>query len=125
MSEPEKLGGQGGIDPANQTSDTRLIEKAIRQRWPIPDHIREKVGVALADVIETDASARNKVAAARALANLDQLNMEQEKRDLGISDKVDINLAPRMVRLLFPSDAPPLDDDGFVERKVPHAGTGS
>lgn len=81
-------GGLGGEPPLG-ARDTRLLERAIRQRWPIPEEDREAIVAALADVVQNRrASHRNRVAAARALTAMDALNMEQEKRDQGIPDRV-------------------------------------
>ena len=79
------IGGQGGsLQPLQQTSDTRLIEKSLSQRWPIPDELRPKVAKVLGQIInDPETSRRNRIAASRALATLDALNMEQEKRDAG------------------------------------------
>jgi hypothetical protein len=80
-------GGKGGdltpnLSP-NQTSDTRLIEKAIRQRWDIPPDIREAMPKELSDIIKTGKSHRNKIAASRALLAADSLNLQQEQFDRG------------------------------------------
>ncbi len=119
MAEPEKLGGQGGIeflDPIHQTSDTRLLEQAIKQRWPIPDDVRLKVGQTMGAIItDGEASIRNKISAIRTLATLDALNLEQEKRDLKIPDRLEINA--KVVTIVRPANAKPLDENGFLPRQ--------
>lgn len=66
-----------------QTSDTRLVERAVRERWNIPPHIRSKLPEIMAGIVESGASERNKIAAGRVILSADALNMEQEKRDAG------------------------------------------
>ena len=60
--------------------DTRLIEKALRERWPIKPEFREKITYSLIAVIaDKNSPARAKIAAARALMYADSLNLEAEK----------------------------------------------
>jgi hypothetical protein len=80
-------GGKGGGFSLQQTSDTRLLERAIRQRWAIPEDIRKVGPEALAAVLRSKgASHRNKVAAFRALVAADAQNLEQERRDQQLPD---------------------------------------
>ena len=60
-------------------SDTRLLARAIRERWPIPDEARPKAVAALLAVLE-DGSAlhRDRVMAVKALATLEAQNMAQQ-----------------------------------------------
>jgi hypothetical protein len=67
---------------AGQTSDPRLVERAVRQRWAISEPLRAALPGALARILaDPQASPRNKIAAARAVLHADALNLEQEKRD--------------------------------------------
>ncbi len=76
---PDPSGGLGG-----GSRDTHLIEKAIRQRWPIPEHLRQLLPEALGEIaIDPDKSDRNRIAAVRALTAMDALNLAQEERDEG------------------------------------------
>jgi hypothetical protein len=60
--------------------DTRLLERAIRNGWPIPDHLRSQVIQELVGVFDDiEASPREKISAARAIMAADQLNIEREK----------------------------------------------
>lgn len=88
------LGGSGGDSPPPLTArDTRMVERALRQRWPIPEGLRERLPAELAKVIESRrASHRNKIAAARALLEADKLNLEQERRDQG-GDTLNVNVS--------------------------------
>jgi hypothetical protein len=59
--------------------DTRMVEKALRQRWDIPDAARKKLPDVLAGIIgREDASDRNRIAAARALIEADKANLAAE-----------------------------------------------
>ena len=62
-------GGKGGnLEPATQTSDTRMLEKAVRQKWDLPEGIMEKLPAAMAKIgLSSKASHRNRIAAARVL----------------------------------------------------------
>jgi hypothetical protein len=79
------LGGKGGgctpnLVPTAQTSDTRLLERALRERWQVPEYIRREGPALLAEVITSKrASARNKIAAFRALVQADAQNLEYER----------------------------------------------
>ncbi len=60
--------------------ETRLWERALKERWPIPDAMRGVIVKTLAKIlIDPEASAREKTAAARALMHADAMNIEMEK----------------------------------------------
>jgi len=60
--------------------DTRLWEKALRERWPIPEAMRGVIVKTLAKIlIDPESSNREKTAAARALMHADAQNIEMEK----------------------------------------------
>ena len=60
--------------------ETRLWERALKERWPIPDAMRGVIVKTLAKIlIDPEASAREKTAAARALMHADSQNIEMEK----------------------------------------------
>lgn len=72
-------GGKGGTSALPQTSDTRLLERALRERWKIPDHIRAALPAAMGVILlSKDTSNRNKIAAARALISADDSNVKAE-----------------------------------------------
>lgn len=101
---PAIPGGKGG---ECTTSDTRLVERAVRQRWPIPEDARPAIAAALADVARSrKASHRNRIAAARALTAMDALNMEQEKRDLQIPDRLHVTGGVQVIEVVLPPDEP-------------------
>lgn len=70
--------------------DAALARRAIRERWPISDEKRAIVVERLATIVEACDDERATVRAASALLEADKLNMEQEKRDLGIVERVDV-----------------------------------
>lgn len=72
------------------TNEAKLVARALRQRWPMTDDQRCKAIEKLQGIIETSDDTRAIVSAVKALLISDKLNMEQEKRDLGIPDRVDI-----------------------------------
>jgi hypothetical protein len=69
----KSFGGQGGqlspsLDPASQTSDTRILGQAVRQGWRLPEGIMERLPAAMFAVVTGKrTSHRNKIAAARVL----------------------------------------------------------
>jgi hypothetical protein len=85
-------GGSGGEYLRGPTADTRLVEKAIRQRWPIPEDKRPIIAKTLSEIAANPkASHRNRAIAARILVSMDALNMEQERRDQAIPDHLVIH----------------------------------
>jgi hypothetical protein len=74
MSQPQ--GGSGGATaPGIRT--TRLIERALRERWPIPKAIRRPLIERLNDVVQgTGSSPREIVSAAKAILTASKLNLE-------------------------------------------------
>jgi hypothetical protein len=90
--QPETPGGSGG-ESLPTARDTRMLEKAVRQRWPIAPEARPKIVKVLTDIAESaDASPRNREIAARILVQMDALNMEQERRDLNLADQVNVHV---------------------------------
>ncbi len=62
--------------------ETRRWEKALRERWPIPDAMRSVIVKSLAKILlDADSSPREKTAAAKALMAADSLNVQQERMD--------------------------------------------
>ncbi len=60
--------------------DTRMMERALRERWPIKPEFREKIMNALIAILaDKNASPREKTSAARALMHADSINLEAEK----------------------------------------------
>ncbi len=76
MSQPE--GGLGGnFVPGRGIRDTRLVERALRERWPIPKAIRKPLVERLAEIVEDTASSpREVISAAKAILSASKLNLE-------------------------------------------------
>ncbi len=96
------------LTPLTQTSDTRLVEKAIRQRWEIPEELRQELPAMLRGVVLFGESERNRIAAARALLTADSINQEQERWEAGHTDQpaitvnvgISLSIEERRKRLL-------------------------
>ena len=72
-SVPGGLGGDSAV-----ARDTRLVERAVHQRWDIPPALRAALPSVLARILaDPQASPRNKITAARAVLHADALNLEQ------------------------------------------------
>lgn len=70
--------------------DVRLAARAIRNRWPISDSDRADVMRWLSETAATTDDDRSRIAACKAIIDADKLNMEQERRDLEIPDRVEV-----------------------------------
>ena len=75
----------GELDRAESSMpirDTRLMERALRERWPIRPEYREKIILNLIAIVASrDASPRERTSAAKALLHADALNVEQERME--------------------------------------------
>lgn len=91
MEPPFAPGGSGG--PYN----IKLAAQAIRQRWPMSAEQRKEIVDWLLIVVACTDDARAKVNAAKALIEADKLNMEQEKRDQCIPDRIDVTSGGRPI----------------------------
>jgi hypothetical protein len=82
----ESHGGTGGeilADPRHTRADAKLIQRAIRERWPIPESLRPKMAERLGDIIDNKSTAdRDVIAAIRTLVSADRLNIDQERLEL-------------------------------------------
>lgn len=80
----EETGGQGG-DEQPGTTDVRLMERALRERWPMSSDVRVKILKRLTRIVDEDAvhdkkpSDRTVISAARALMTADHLNLEERR----------------------------------------------
>ena len=76
MNEPEG-GSLGGGTPRQRMKDARLVERALRERWPIPKAIRKPLVDRLNKIIQdTQSSPREVVSAARAILAASRINLE-------------------------------------------------
>jgi hypothetical protein len=63
------------VDPRRGTRDTRLVERALRERWEIPLEAFAELPEALLAVVRGSKSNRERVAAAKALLSAGQHNL--------------------------------------------------
>src|SRR5690606_25316236 len=81
--DPRSSGGQGGPlylkDGPGQTSDTRLIERAIRERWPIkPEYRTAIINRLLRIAVSPETSDREAISASKAMIAADKINIDLE-----------------------------------------------
>ncbi len=82
--EPVERGVLGdGLTRAGR-GNLRLIERAIREDWPISKNIRHKLTFQMGEILDSP-SERNKVAAARVLIAADSVNAKREAIDVAAS----------------------------------------
>lgn len=84
---PEKNGGQGGPehfhDGPGQTSDTRMIEQAVKRRWPIPEKFKEAIVRRQVRIATSkNSSNREASAAARCVLEMERQNQADEHKRL-------------------------------------------
>ncbi len=75
------IGGNLFIKPENERSDTKIIERAIRNDWPIPASIRNQIVNRMSDIVGTSPEERNQIAAARVIVAADGVNVRREALD--------------------------------------------
>lgn len=63
------------------TRDTRLLERAVRERWPIPERYKKAIiNRQIKIAIDPESSGREARAAARTIIAADKINLEEEIR---------------------------------------------
>jgi hypothetical protein len=77
-SQPQSPGGLGGnLRPGRGIRDTRLVQRALRERWPIPRAIRKPLIERLNEIVQdVDSSPREVTSAAKAILTASKLNLE-------------------------------------------------
>lgn len=61
------------------TRDTRLLERAVRERWPIPERYKKAIiNRQIKIAIDPESSGREARAAARTIIAADKINLEEE-----------------------------------------------
>ena len=119
-------GGPGDnlIDPQHPRRDLALLA-----RFPIRGNGRERVAdQVLAIAVDPESSIRNKLAAAKVLAVFDKLNMDQEKRDLGIADQtvsVTTQVAVQVTDAVAAARTEMQDDSEYLDGLRAQAGQGN
>ena len=98
--------------------DTRLWEKALKERWPIPDAMRGAIIRELGRIIiDASASRREKTAAAKALMAADAQNIEMEKMTQADEHEYRANLVA-IAKHLEPSEVARLASNAGVTIKA-------
>lgn len=73
-------GGLGGPVQPGTARDTRLAERAVRQRWPIPDEKRGAIINRLCDIaLDKKTREREAISAAKAIISADRQNQIDER----------------------------------------------
>ena len=72
--DPSRLLGDAG----HTGEDARLIRRAIRNRWPIPDKLRAMVVAAMGEIVGSSPEERNRIAAAKVLTAAEAQNMADD-----------------------------------------------
>jgi hypothetical protein len=73
MTETNTADAELLTDVKRARGDLRMLQSAIRKGWAIPDHVYEKAGVVIAQIL-AKGSNREKVAAARVLIAMNEQN---------------------------------------------------
>lgn len=91
------VGGPGAVrsafgpDGLTAREELAMAARALKARWPIPEATRVRLCERLAEVVDDGASTvREVLGAGRVLLLADAQNLEQEKRDGAIPDRLDV-----------------------------------
>ncbi len=94
MSEDQEKSGTRGLERFDPVyAGMGDLQRAIRQRWPMSREAAKLAVDKLLDRLAVDITTRDLTRVVRTLALLDQLNMEQEKRDQGIAEKIEVEVS--------------------------------
>ena len=77
--EPDDMGGLGGaaLSAGPAIRDTRMLERALRERWPIPDQYRDAIVTRQIRIaIDPSSSNREATSATRCLVSMEQQNAD-------------------------------------------------
>lgn len=73
----QSTGDDGGGSRVQRMHDTRLMERALAERWPIPDDLRPTLVRRLAYIMTSDnSSPREITSAAKALLSASKINLD-------------------------------------------------
>jgi hypothetical protein len=77
INDDAATGDDGGGSRVQRMHDTRLMERAIRESWPIPDDLRPTLVRRLAYIMTSDnSSPREITSAAKALLSASKTNLD-------------------------------------------------
>lgn len=97
-------------DPHHVRSDLRLLQRAIKNRWPISDEMREKTVKAVYALIDSGTcEERWLINAAKVLAQMDGLNARREeasggKNNVTVNVGVNVNAGGQAIDILSMSE---------------------
>src|SRR5689334_11668128 len=79
--------GVRGVRPDWTIRDTRMVERALRQDWPIPPERRpDLIEHIMGLVTDKENCPREQISAFNALLNAGRLSLGQQRVDLGLDD---------------------------------------
>jgi cytosine/adenosine deaminase-related metal-dependent hydrolase len=70
----------------------KMIERAIRNRWPISDELKAKIAERVSGIVEMSDSTRDVINAARVAIQADSLNAMREAMELDAEKGPEIHL---------------------------------
>jgi hypothetical protein len=80
-NDDEETGGLGGNLRPVGTRDTRLLDRAVRENWPIPEEYRKPVVDRMYDIVtDSKTKAREASIAARVLVAMEQQNQAERHK---------------------------------------------
>jgi hypothetical protein len=87
-------GGGGGLftNPKHFQTDMKMIERAIKNRWPISDELKAKIAERVSGIVEHSDSTRDVINAARVAIQADGLNAKREAMELDAERGPEIHL---------------------------------
>lgn len=104
MSDTIDGGTLGGVPPPTQgegyesLKETRLVERALREAWPIPETLRPQVIKRLGRIVRSkSASSREHISASKALLTASKINLDVV--GVTIAAKEHEELEPRLAEL--------------------------
>jgi hypothetical protein len=74
--------------------DQRLIQRALRERWPIPKEVRDEVLLSTVDIALHSEKDEHKLRAANTLARFDTINLEDQKQQM-VLQTTEIEFSPK------------------------------
>jgi len=77
-TEPEPADSGLLADPHHAHEDARLVARALKNRWPIPDHMRPKIVDRLVDIATASPDDSDAIKAASVLRTMDGDNLTAE-----------------------------------------------
>jgi len=95
-------GGRSGRDEASDDKgiqDTRMLERAVRENWPIPEEARPAIVKRQIRIATKATSRRESTAAARCLVAMEGQNQKSQLAADGISDGVNIHTSQIILRV--------------------------